>query len=195
LSEPLFGHVRWVAQEDDAGCGAATLAMLTGRTYREARDLIDSLWPNVKDWTADGNGSNEFDLDRCLYADGFFIQRRYSSWRDNGTSAILPFPDPFAPAHYCMVRQPSNSYHFVVMLADGRVLDPMREGYFALAEWPEVAQVVGVSRPLTLVLAEVATAARRFVRAEGEGVSSLIEDSHFQLLRAVTNLAEARRAA
>lgn len=183
--------VRWVRQEDGAGCGAATLAMLTGRTYHEARDLIDSLWPNVKDWTADGNGSNEFDLDRCLYADGAFIQRRYSSWRDNGTAAILPFPDPFAPLHYCMVRQPSNNYHFVVMLADGSVLDPMREGTFTLDEWPEVAQVVGVSPPLLPVQAEVVRAARRFVRAEGEGNPALIEDAHFQLLRAVTDLAEA----
>jgi hypothetical protein len=133
----------WVRQEDAGGCGPATLAMLTGRTYREARDLIDALWENPKDWSGNGGG-NEFDLDRCLYADGFYIQRRYSSWRDNGTAARLAFPDPFAPLHYAMVRQPSNNYHFVVMLADGRVLDPMREGYFALTDWPDVVQVVGL---------------------------------------------------
>ena len=140
VSEPA-----WVGQEDASGCGAATLAMLTGRTYGEARDLIDSLWEKPKDW-ADG-GTNEFDIDRCLYADGFYIQRRYSSWRDNGTAAILSFPDPFAPLHYAMVRQPSHNYHFVVMLADGRVLDPMREGFHALSDWPEVAQVVGLVKP------------------------------------------------
>lgn len=121
--------------------------MLTGRTYREARDLIDALWEKPKDWSANGDGSNEFDLDRCLYADGFYIQRRYSSWRDNGTAALLAFPEPFAPLHYCMVRQSSNNYHFVVMLRDGVVLDPMRAGEFVLADWAEVAQVVGLTRP------------------------------------------------
>lgn len=132
-------------QEDANGCGPATLAMLLGTTYREARDLIDAMWDAPKNWETDG--CSEFDLDRGLYAHGFFIQRRYSSWRDNGTAAKLDFPVPFAPLHYCMVRQPSNNWHFVVMLEDGRVLDPMREGFFALSDWPEVPQIVGVVKP------------------------------------------------
>jgi hypothetical protein len=137
--------LRWVRQEDRSGCAPATLAMLTGRTYAEARDLIDALWDEPKDWT-DGGG-NEMDLDRVLYADGFFIQRRYRAWSERGSRAVLPFPEPFAPLHYCMVRQPSNNYHFVVMLADGAVLDPMREGRFRLRDWPEVTQVVGIAHP------------------------------------------------
>jgi hypothetical protein len=44
---------------------------------------------------------------------------------------------------------------------------------------------------LDLLHEEVAKAARRFVNAEAEGHAAVIEDAHFQLLRAVTTLNEA----
>jgi hypothetical protein len=141
--------VRWVGQGDAGGCGPATLAMLTGCTYEEAKDTIDSLaW--VKhgsdgatrqsvDWS-DGGGMSTYHLDRCLYAHGYFKQTHYAAWGHDLTQ-------PFAPLHYAMVRQPSNNHHFVAMLADGTVLDPMREGEYRLSDWPEVVQVCGLVTP------------------------------------------------
>jgi hypothetical protein len=130
--------VNWVKQEDANGCGPATAAMLLGISYREARDAIDA-FRGPQDWN-DG-GCIHYDLDRLLYAAGYFKQTRYAAW---GHDLTLPF----APMHYAMVRQPSNNSHFVAMLADGRVLDPLREGFWSLADWPEVNQVCGWARPL-----------------------------------------------
>lgn len=39
-----------------------------------------------------------------------------------------------------------RNHHFVVMLADGGVLDPIREGEFRLAEWSKALQVCGLIR-------------------------------------------------
>ncbi len=137
--------VRWVRQEDAGGCAPATLAMLTGRTYREARDLIDGMWERgPKDWSE--GGCSNYDIDRVLFFDGFFIQRRYATY-SQGTTVLLDFPVTFAPLHYAMVEQPSGNHHFVVVLADGTVLDAMREGEYALSDWSRVLQIVGLVRP------------------------------------------------
>ena len=139
-------HVR---QEDAGGCGAATLAMIAGTTYTEAKDEIDTLpwWkfgndePTLGpvDWS-DGGGMSSYHLDRCLYAHGFFKQTHYAAWGHDLTV-------PFAPVHWAMVQQPSNNHHFVVVLADGTVLDPMQDGRHTLGEWSRVLQVCGLVKP------------------------------------------------
>ena len=61
---------------------------------------------------------------------------------------VGPRPDaPFAPVHWAMVQQPSNNHHFVVVLADGTVLDPMQDGRHTLGEWSRVLQVCGLVKP------------------------------------------------
>lgn len=141
-------NAAYVAQGDAGGCGAATLAMIVGYTYEEAKQEIDALlWGQVPeeaelapvDWSDEG-GMSGYHLDRALYAHGFFKQTRYAAWGHD----LL---QPFAPIHYAMVVQPSNNSHFVVMLANGDVLDPMREGVFALADWAKVNQVCGLVKP------------------------------------------------
>lgn len=142
-------EIAWVRQEDAGGCGAATLAMIVGCSYDEAKAQIDGLlWhkhgepeprPEPVNWT-DGGGISSYHLDRALYAHGFFKQTRYAAWGHDLTV-------PFAPVHYAIVQQPSNNHHFVVMLGDGRVFDPMQEGERSLTEWPKVMQVCGLVRP------------------------------------------------
>jgi hypothetical protein len=139
----------WVRQEDAGGCSAATLAMIVGCTYEEAKQQIDSqLWwkfgqdePALDpvDWS-DGGGVSSYHLDRSLYAHGFFKQTHYAAWGHDLTV-------PFAPVHWAMVQQPSNNHHFVVMRDDGVVLDGMREGEYRLTDWPKVLQVCGLVRP------------------------------------------------
>lgn len=137
--------MRWVGQEDAGGCGAATLAMLCDCTYGEAKELVDGLlWQESGtleyrpvNWH-EGHPLTTYHLDRVLYMHGYYKQTRYASWgHDLGK--------PFAPVHYAMVVQPSHNYHFVVVLADGSVLDPLREGVYALSDWPVVYQVVGLA--------------------------------------------------
>jgi hypothetical protein len=126
----------WIGQEDTHGCGLAVLAMLTGRSYADAKVDVDAMEQRERgprDWNVEG--CTHYTLDRYL-AQRYWMQRRYVSW---GEPLV-----PFAPIHYASVQQPSNNAHFVVLLADGTVLDPMREGRFTLADWPGVNQVVGL---------------------------------------------------
>lgn len=135
-----------MGQNDPAGCGAACLAMIVGCTYVAAREEIDAmLWvhgdepdprPKPVNWLE--GGITQYHLDRALYAHGFFKQTRYSSW---GWDLSVPF----APIHWAIVRQPSNNHHFVVMLEDGDVLDPLRDGRYNLSDW-EVLQVCGLCK-------------------------------------------------
>lgn len=140
--------VRWVRQEDAGGCGPATLAMIVGCTYAEAKQQIDRfLWlrhgeeeakPQPVDWS-DGGGMSGYHLDRALYEHGFYKQTRYASWGYDMTV-------PFASVHWAMVVQDSGNHHFVVMLANGDVLDPLREGVYRLSDWSKVNQVCGLAR-------------------------------------------------
>lgn len=141
-------RVEWVRQEDAEGCGLAVLAMLTGRSYAEVKAKVDAteVGPSEapRDWTT--SGCTHYTLDRYLAAEGWFFQRRYESY------AELP-QEPFAPIHYAEVVQPSGRGHFVVVHADGKVLDPMREGRFRLSDWARVNQLVGLialGRPAAL---------------------------------------------
>ena len=137
-----MSHPAWVRQEDAKGCGLAVLAMLTGRTYAEVRERVDAVevGPSEapRDWAR--SGCTHYTLDRYLAGEGWFVQRRFATYLE------LPFA-PFAPIHYAQVVQPSGRGHFVVVLADGTVLDPMREGHFRLSEWTKVNQLVGLVRP------------------------------------------------
>lgn len=56
-------------------------------------------------------------------------------------------PPPWSPLHFAQVTQPSNRSHFVAMDDRGRVLDPLREGTFALSDWSKVQNVVGLFNP------------------------------------------------
>lgn len=143
----------WVRQEDKEGCGLAVLAMLTGQSYADVKAEVGSLEaqpmegrpiPDERDWSK--QGCTHYLLDRYLAGHGFFLQRRYDTYTE------LPM-EPFAPLHYASVVQLSSNHHFVAVLANGDVLDPMREGVFKLSDWSKVNQLVGVHDPEALMLA------------------------------------------
>lgn len=119
----------------------AVIAMLTGRTYRDVRDQIDHEdgHGHSGDWSK--NGVTHITIDRLLTEHGYYRQRVYETWRE-----VWP-PEPWAPVHFAQVRQPSGNAHFVVMDAEGRVFDPLREGVFTLGDWPGVNNVVGLVLP------------------------------------------------
>lgn len=173
-----FDHVDRVSQADAEGCGLATLAMICRVPYEDVKREVDSWAQNgPQDWGK--QGCTHYTLDRFLAVRGFFLQRRYATW---GMALT-----PFAPIHYASVRQPSGRGHFVCVLANGDVLDPLREGVYRLTDWQEVNQLVGIAAPLWPQTWEVAKAAARFVDVEPEGIPALTEDAHFGLLRAVTS--------
>jgi hypothetical protein len=131
--------VNWVRQEDAQGCGLAVLAMICGHGYAEVKATVDGWgWTTNQDWNKEGCTFHT--LDRYLAVDGWFLQRRYDAWDE------LP-KEPFAPIHYASVEQPSSRNHFVVVLGNGDVLDPLQEGTFRLAGWANVNQLVGLVAP------------------------------------------------
>lgn len=137
--------LQWVMQEDAEGCAVATIAMLTGRTYKEVRAQIDGEpWHGHNgDWSADG--VSHITVDRLLIAHGYYLQRVYSN--------MVPEwpPPPWSPIHFAQVVQPSGRNHFVVMRADGVVLDPLHPGEHRLTDWPKVNNVVGLLAPASIV--------------------------------------------
>lgn len=146
-------RISWVRQEDPGGCGAATLAIILGCTYQQAKEQIDAqLWdsgggegPARKPPNWQEGGITQYHLDRALYEHGYFKQTRYTSWGYDITK-------PFAPVHWVIVRQPSNNHHFVVMQGDGSVLDPLHEQPRRLTDYPEVFQVCGLIQDATAVV-------------------------------------------
>lgn len=131
-------QIRWVRQEDAEGCAIATLAMLLDRGYADVKAEIEAgpEHGSSKDWTS--SGVTYYTVEWVLARAGAFVQRRYPVW---GWTM-----EPFAPQHYANVKQPSGRSHFVVVLADGSVLDPLREGVYSLDDW-EIQNLTGVVWP------------------------------------------------
>jgi len=130
--------------------------MILGWEYEEAKEAIEKspVEQGPIDWD---RGISHLAVDYVLGEHGYFGHRIYISWCQQVVSvgdnppywdlkpdAVWP-PEPFAPIHYATV-QAGAFYHFVVMLADGTVLDPMRPGHFDLTCWPAVANVRGLVR-------------------------------------------------
>lgn len=146
----------WVGQKDHGGCAAATAAMIIGCSYEEAKAQIDASPCHDKpiDWNV---GTSHIEVDYVLGEHGWFGHRVYLSWQQQvmvvgdqppywelKPGGVWP-PEPFAQIHYATVTH-GKFYHFVVMLADGTVLDPMQPGHFSLDDWPTVSNVRGLVR-------------------------------------------------
>lgn len=132
-------------------------------------------------------------------------------WEFEGNEHGPPLCDPPRPCPFCGAQwgQPKGirpGYHAIVMRNSKVEHDPNpncdwdRDRVFVGASW-WVARDPSRIAPRALPVkadapaAAVVTAARRLVRAEGEGHDALIDDAHFQLLRAVTDYSAAERDA
>lgn len=128
--------VDWVKQEHDHGCGAATFAMLTNRTYAGAVATI-----KTHDRWHEG-GVTHFTIDQYLAEDGFAVARRFTHV-DGVARDIWPV-EPFAEAHYCTVSSAMGT-HFVVLLRDGTVLDPADPRPRRLTDYERVWNIAAVT--------------------------------------------------
>jgi hypothetical protein len=131
--------VRHVRQEDASGCMVACLAMVTGRSYAEIRQYFVEHGRTFEG--GDGAGITEFDAEFYLADLGFAIARKYR-WRwANVQRSEWPTP-PFAPVHILGVR--GSGAHGVVLLPDRTVLDLFIDSPRTLADYPEIAYMIGV---------------------------------------------------
>lgn len=132
--------VSWVKQEDSHGCGIACLAMVTGKTYTEIRS-----WFKRPDFSKEG--VTFYEVDHYLTEHGYAVARKWQVTQNeerNKRRDIWPAL-PFADVHICSVRN-EHSQHFVVMLADGMVLDPLFNTPRTLADYVEVCNVAAIHR-------------------------------------------------
>jgi hypothetical protein len=128
-------RVQLVRQRGDKDCGIAVLAMITGQGYEEIRSRIPLI---------DGEFGGVFGVHLKQYLEGagfatvekhlFHLNKRRNPWP----------PLPFAPLHYCEVVPGKGKLHWVVMLADGTVLDPIADEPRWLSDYMEVNCVTGV---------------------------------------------------
>lgn len=128
--------IKYVAQLEPGGCLVACVAMVTGRTYAEIREMcVDS----YKD------GIHEFIADNIIYDLGFAIVRRYKHRpRLKRDCDVWPC-EPFAPAHFCIVHA-TQGPHAVVLNELGIVLDPWDPSRISLANpvYTQIDSVCGV---------------------------------------------------
>jgi hypothetical protein len=128
-----------VQQEQRCGCTVAAVAMVVGKTYR------DVLAYTTRDF--DNDGAQLEDWFDYLFDHGFCFHRVYRVTHLQGTNKpreVWP-PLPFAPLHLCSVMADKGS-HAVVMLDDGSVLDPAREGRYTLSGYAATSLVLGLFR-------------------------------------------------
>lgn len=112
--------VRHVRQEDPYGCGVACIAMLAGLTYAEARQAYSAQYGEDRAAVIrEGRGMVNVEADAVLARLGFAVARRHRGVED---ASHWP-PQPWGSAHLATVLLPTGG-HFVVVLADGSVLDP-----------------------------------------------------------------------
>jgi hypothetical protein len=134
--------IRFVFQPEKSGCGVAALAMVSGKTYLEARQYFTL----ERDFSETGMYDSE--LQEALVANGFAIQyfRRFESRL--GGSERSPWPmAPVSNMAICQVKNLRDSHwHYVVLLRDGRVLDPTFGVIQGLHRFPEVSNVVAIYR-------------------------------------------------
>ena len=142
----MSAPIRWVAQEHDRGCGFAALAMLVGKTYAQVvEELTKPLLPDGFTYIPSAGSPIWQHMDRYLVDHGFAIARRYAEPLIAGD--IYPWPPaPWVALHLCNVKvsEAAPCNHWVVMLADGAVLDPLTPEPRRLTDYWRVNNVAAV---------------------------------------------------
>ena len=134
--------IKHLAQEHAKGCGPAALAMVTGHKYADV-----CAWFKGIDFSKDG--IHPYGIDAYLVEHGYATARKGEYFSYIGSPKREPWPPaPFAESHVCNVRvhESCRINHFVVMLEEGTVLDPLTTDVRRLADYHEVHNVVGVYR-------------------------------------------------
>lgn len=132
--------LKMVYQPEKSGCGVAAVAIVVQRSYWEVRQYMDLPHDFVN------NGMYDDQLIELLDLFGWAVQnRRERIGRLNGTLRTPWPPEPFAQYHICTVKNlADNGYHYVVLLDDGRVMDPTWGVVEGLYRYPQVLGVIGV---------------------------------------------------
>lgn len=128
-----------VLQKEHSGCMLAAVATITGRTYDEVRQYCTL----EHDWSKDGTWTSVTD---DLFAHFGYAVQEYSSYCPRLEAPRPEWPlKPWAPVHLCQVTNLTETgQHAVVLLPDGRVLDPWWGVVQGLHRYKRVVTITGV---------------------------------------------------
>ena len=131
----------WVRQEHSCGCGVAACAMIMGRTYSETLRIFDL----PADHDLEATGLSEFVLEGVLAGQGFAWAKVYRL-RQPANRARHEWPvAPWADKHLVQVSTGSGA-HYVVMLGDGSILDPVTPDPKKLSDYKQVYWIAAVGK-------------------------------------------------
>lgn len=131
--------VSFVYQPETNGCGVAVVAMVAGKSYFDVKQYI-----NVQH-DFECNGMDVYVLDALLNRLGFLAETRHLHDSLLRTERAEWPCKPWTDLAICQVRNTRDSgWHYVVLLRDGRVLDPYWGVLQGLHRYPRVASIIGV---------------------------------------------------
>jgi len=108
-------QMRRVMQEDEAGCGIACVAMVTGKTYLQAKRFF---LERIFQTTDRKPHTRHYQLRRALWKLGIATEKRpFRHWRSIENLSIVPIN-----------RRADTGWHWVVFVPDSGnpyILDPM----------------------------------------------------------------------
>lgn len=129
--------IAWVGQSNRFGCGIAAAAMVAGKSYDDVLALLPAGWR-----VDEQRGLTlPYTLDQLLTELGYAVAPRWFHWAGT-TRADWP-PAPWADVHLCMVGWAAAT-HYVVLLRDGTVLDPLTPEPRRLGDYEQVMCVAAV---------------------------------------------------
>ena len=110
----MTNNIKRVEQEDDAGCGIACVAIVTGKTYRQGKSFF---LERVFLPTDRKPHTRHYQLRRALRKLGVATEKRlFRKWREIETLSIVPIN-----------RRSDTCWHWVVFVPNGEkpyILDP-----------------------------------------------------------------------
>lgn len=133
--------IKFVYQPETTGCCIAAIAMIVGQSYFDVKQLL-----HIEHDLA-CEGLSRYPVDEIFDYYGFAVQRRFRhSNRLKSERAGWPCA-PWADLHWCeVINTRASGQHAVVLLRDGRVLDPWWGVLQGLHRYPEVVSMAAVYR-------------------------------------------------
>lgn len=116
------------------GCLVACIAMVMDLSYWDARYLFPHFDPEQGVCSSDGL--------RVLGEYGWAYSSKYPHYSPERRDRRIWPVDPFADVHLVSVLR--GGYHAVILLRDGRVLDPLSSLPTSLHRYPEVLEIHGL---------------------------------------------------
>lgn len=130
--------VRYIKSQLKNSCVVASLAMVTGKTFNQTLRGLKEFWQEEGQF----QGVKDEIFDAYLGQLGYAVRYIKHDYSPRFKLRKEWPPKPFAPIHVCDVFD--EGLHAVVMLEDGKVLDPNDVHKKSLADYQRVFTVAGI---------------------------------------------------